>query len=450
MRLQNQNYSMSREIKELFRLGLPIMIGQLGIIILSFADTMMVGRYGTEELAAASFVNNMFNLVIIFSTGFSYGLTPLVGGFFGRGDSRGVGRMLRNSLFVNGRVSLVLMAVMTVLFLNIHRLGQPEDLLPLMRPYFLVLLVSLFFVLLFNAFKQFCDGITDTVTPMCILLCGNLFNIFGNWVLIYGKFGFPELGLLGAGLSTLVSRILMLLGFIVIFFTAKRYKPYRYGFADSAVNSSDMRSLVRMGMPVGLQMGMETASFSLSTVMVGWLGATALAAHQVMLTVGQIGFMMYYGMAAAVAVRASNFKGSSDTVAVRRTVAAGFRIIMAMVAVVAVVMLSLKNYIGFMFTDSSEVALMVSGLVIPFVIYQFGDGLQCNYSNALRGISDVKMVTWYAFIAYFVVSLPSGYFFGFIMDMGLPGIWLSFPLGLTCAGILFQRRFSRTMSLFAR
>ena len=432
--------------KDLLKLGLPIIIGQLGIIILSFADTMMVGRCGTAELAAASFVNNMFNLVIVFATGFSYGLTPVVGNHFGRGESACVGRVLKNALAVNSAAASMLMALMAVLYLNVHRLGQPVELLPLIRPYYIVLLISLLPVLLFNAFKQFADGITDTVTPMCILLGGNVLNVFLNWVLIYGKLGAPSMGLMGAGVATLTSRILMLLSFAVVFFTAKRYSPYVQGFRQSRINKGDFVLLNRMGMPVGLQMGMETASFSLSTIMVGWLGTAALAAHQIMLTVGQLGFMMYYGMAAAVAVMASNQHGQKNLHAVRTTVSAGFRIILAMAAIVSIPLLIFRSSLGFMFTDSAEVAAMVASLVIPFVIYQFGDGLQCNYSNALRGISDVKMVSVYAFIAYFLISLPSAYVFGFVFGWGLTGIWLSFPLGLTSAGLLFYLRFRCSVS----
>ena len=423
------------------------MIGQLGIIILSFADTMMVGRCGTAELGAASFVNNMFNLVIVFSTGFSYGLTPFVGNHYGRGENASVGRVLKNALAVNAVVALGLMALMFILYLNIHRLGQPAELLQLMRPYYIVLLVSLLFVLLFNAFKQFADGITDTVTPMVILLGGNIVNIFLNWILIYGKCGMPRMGLLGAGVATLTARVLMLLCFVVVFFAAKRYRPYVQGFKDSSVNKEDFAALNKMGIPVGLQMGMETASFSLSTIMVGWLGTVALAAHQVMLTVGQLGFMMYYGMAAAVAVRASNFHGQGDMLRVKENVSAGFKIILVMAAAVSIPLLIIRNSLGFLFTDSAEVAAMVAQLVIPFVIYQFGDGLQCNYSNALRGISDVKMVMVYAFIAYFLISLPSAYLFGFVFDWGLTGIWMSFPLGLTSAGLLFWRRYRRSISI---
>lgn len=434
-------YSIRQHYKPLVQLGLPIVIGQLGIIILGFADTLMVGHYSTTSLAAASFVNNMFNLAIIFSTGFSYGLTPIAGMLYGQGNRNAIGKILRNAVSANSTVAIILSALMGLLYLNIEKLGQPQELLPLIRPYFLILLSSLIFVLIFNAFKQFADAITDTRTPMWILISGNLLNIIGNWLLIYGKAGCPEMGLTGAGISTLISRILMVLAFAGIFFFSDKYAPYRTGFIKSRTEKKEFMNLNKLGLPVGLQMGMETASFSLSTVMVGWLGTTALAAHQIMLTIGQLGFMLYYGMAAAVAVRASNFSGQHDIKNVRQSTAAGFRLILGMAVLISIPLFLLRNHIGSWFTDNSEVVVIVSCLVIPFIVYQFGDGLQCNYSNALRGVADVKPMMFFAFLAYFVISLPCGYIFAFKLDMGITGIWLSFPLGLTSAGLMYYLRF---------
>lgn len=433
------------DYRVLLRIGAPIVIGQLGIIILSLADTMMVGRHGTGELAAASFVNNMFNLVIIFGTGFAYGLTPVVGGLFGRKDFFSIGKILKNALMANVVMGVILTAVMYGLYLNIHYMGQPQELLPLMRPYFITLLLSLVFVLIFNAFKQFSEGITDTSLPMWILLGGNVLNIFGNWILIYGKLGAPEMGLLGAGISTLVSRVVMVLIYIGVFFFSNRYDGYRRGFREARFNMEDFKYLNSLGLPVGLQMGMETAAFSMSTVMVGWLGVTALASHQVMMTVGQLGFMVYYGFAAAVAVRISNIGVHGDARELRRVASAGFHLIMAQAVLISVLMIVFRHRIGFWFSDDPSVAAMVAMIVIPFVLYQFGDGLQCNYANALRGVSDVKPLMYNAFIAYFIVSLPAGYLFGFILDLGLVGIWMSYMAGLTTAGILYCVRFySRT------
>ena len=434
--------------KALVSLGLPIVIGQIGVIILGFADTLMIGHHSTAELGAASFVNNVFNLAIIFSTGFSYGLTPIVGGLFGTRQYAPAGQALRNSLLANSLVAFLITLCMSVLYWNVESLGQPEELIPLIKPYYLVLLASLVFVMLFNCFKQFTDGITDTRTAMWILLGGNVLNIFGNYLLIYGKCGLPELGLLGAGISTLFSRMVMVFVFVYIFLRSSRFVRYKVGFLRMGWSKAMFCRLNGLGWPIAFQMGMETASFSLSAIMIGWLGTIALASHQVMLAISQFTFMMYYGMGAAVAVRVSNFNGQRDIVNVRRAAYAGFHMMMALGAVLSLIVFLFRNQLGSWFTDSPEVVTMVTSLIVPFLIYQFGDGLQITFANALRGISDVKPMMLIAFIAYFVISLPVGYLCGFVLDWGIVGVWMAFPFGLTSAGWMLWWRFrSMTQSV---
>lgn len=427
--------------KALIRLGLPIVIGQLGVIILGFADTLMIGHHSTPELGAASFVNNLFTLCIIFSTGFSYGLTPVVGSLYGNRQFPEAGQALRCSLVANVLVALLLTGIMAVVYLNVEHLGQPDELIPLIKPYYLVLLASLVFVMLFNGFKQFTDGITDTKTAMWILLGGNALNIAGNYILINGKLGMPELGLLGAGISTLFSRITMVVVFAWIVLRGRRFLRYRVGFWRLGWSRAMFARLNALGWPVGLQMGMETASFSLSTIMVGWLGTIALASHQIMLTISQFTFMMFYGMGAAVAVRVSNFKGQGDAENVCRSAYAGYHLIVGMSVVLLTIVFSLRGQVGGWFTDSEDVAALVSALFFPFLVYQFGDGLQINFANALRGISDVKPMMFIAFISYFIISLPVGYLCGFVFGWGLVGVWMAFPFGLTSAGLMLWLRF---------
>lgn len=276
-----------------------------------------------------------------------------------------------------------------------------------------------------------------------MLLGGNLLNIVGNWLLIYGNCGFPEMGLLGAGVATLVSRIVMVGCFALYFVIAPRYSAYYKGFVGAKVNCSDFVAINKLGFPVALQITMETASFSLTAVMVGWLGTLALAAHQVMLTVGQLGFMLYYGMAAAITVRVSNYHGMRDLPNLQRAVRAGWGLIIAMAVCVSLLIFASRSYLGIWFANSVEVASAVAALVIPFIVYQFGDGLQCTFSNALRGISEVKQMVVISFIAYVLISLPSAYVLAFVFELGLTGIWWSFPLGLTSAGILFWLNFRK-------
>lgn len=427
--------------KALVNLGVPIVVGQIGNVILNFADTLMIGRYGVDELAAASFVNPMFILIVVFSLGFSYGLTPVVGSLFGRGDKAGTGVMLRNSVAANSVLAVVLLAVAMMFYLNIHRFGQPEELLPYMRSYLLVNIVSLPFMCLFNCFKQFYDGITDTKTPMFIILCGNMLNIFGNWVLIFGNLGMPELGLLGAGVSTMLSRIIMFIAFVLVFFMRGRYRPYRDAFLSARVSKIAFRRLCGLGLPVALQLNMETSAFALSAIFVGWLGVTALAAHQIVFTVSHVLFMVHSGMAAAVAVRVSYFHGQGDRVSVRTTAYSGFHIIMFLAFVLSVPVFLLRNVLGYWFTDSDVVCALVARTVIPLIVYQFGDGLQYTFSNSLRGISCVKPMIWIAFLSYFIVSLPLSWFLGIRLGWGLPGIWWPYPVCLLCAGVMYWKRF---------
>ena len=224
------------------------------MIILSFADTMMVGHHSTSELGAASFVNNIMNLVIITGTGFSYGLTPIVGGLFGRKQLPEAGQALRCSLLANTLATVIMMAALTILYFNLANIGQPDELLPYMRPYYLVLLASLPFVMLFNAFKQFTDSITETRTSMWILLSGNLLNIIGNYILIYGKMGVSEMGVVGAGVSTLVSRIVMVGIFLAVFLCKRSMKQYREGFFSLGWSRQLVRRLTTLGTPIALDL----------------------------------------------------------------------------------------------------------------------------------------------------------------------------------------------------
>lgn len=425
------------------RLGIPIMLGQLGIIVVGFADNIMVGHHSTDELAAASFVNNFFNLVFIAGMGFSYGLTPIIGGHYARKEYAEAGAMLRNSLFINFIVGLILSLFMLFLLLNIHVLKQPEELMPYIVPYYILQLFSVIFAMLFNAFKQFSDGTTDTLTPMFIMLGANVLNIFGNYLLIYGNFGCPELGLTGAGISTLASRILTFGVFCLLFAFRSRYKVYREGFRHSRILADKQKVLLKLGLPVGFQMGVETGSFSLSVIMMGWLGSIALAAHQVVGVITTLGFMIYYGIAAAVAIRVSAYKGRNERREIRHASFAGLHLIAITAAVVMALIIAFRNEMGYLITPEKEVVQLVALLAWPVVLYQIGDGLQILFANALRGITDVRYMAYAAFYCHFGLALPIGYVCGFIFGWGAIGVWCGFPISLTTLGMLLWKRFNR-------
>ena len=428
---------------DLLRIGVPIMIGQMSTIVMGLADTLMVGHYGTNELAAAGFVNNILALLVIGGMGFSYGLTPVVGALLGEGRVHSIAGKLKNGLFACSGVGLLLMLLAGLLLVSLPLLGLPGELLPLIRPYLLLLLLSIMPLMVFNAYKQFSDGIQDTSMPMWIILVANVANVFGNWLLIFGHCGLPEMGLIGAGLATFLSRTLQLVLMAGVFHLSKHYDLYRKDFHETSVTKTDQVELHRIGWPVALQLGMEAASFSISAIYVGWLGATALAAHQIMLTVSQLFFMLYYGMSAAVAVQVSYYRGAGEMEETRKVAASGLHLCWLIALIEGIPLLLLRDKVGMLFTNSTEVVALVAMIVIPFLIFQFGDALQSTYANALRGIARVKAMIWIAFVAYIVISLPLGYIFGFVCSWGLVGIWMAFPFGLTTAGLLYYKEFRR-------
>ena len=431
--------------RELLAIGIPIIIGQLGTIILGFADTLMIGHHSTPELAAAGLVNNIFGLVFVSYMGFTYGLTPIIGRLYGEERTDRIGQKVRNAFCANMLTGCIFTLALIVLYLNLGRIGQPEELLSLIRPYFLVNLASVLFMGIFFTMKQFLDGLGQTKVAMWAMIGGNVINILGNWVLIYGVAGFPELGLLGAGISTLVSRILMALAMVGMLMTGKNFGEYRRDILHSSLTKADFREMNRLGWPVALQLGMESAAFTLSCVMVGWLGTIPLAAHQVMITLSQLFYLVLSGMAAALAIRVSHFMGQKDYAAVRRNAYDGFRLNLLFSLCMGLPVFLLRHQIGGWFNDNMEVQAYVATLIILLMVYQFGDGLQYTFANALRGIACVKPMVLYAFIAYFVISLPLGYTLGFPCGLGILGIWLAFPFGLTIAGEMYRRRFEKEL-----
>lgn len=435
-----------QKIREILKIGIPIMLGQACVIILSFADNIMIGWYGVDDLAASSFVNGIINLFIFTELGFACGLTPVVGSLFGKNDSRGIGAAVKNGLAVNGAVGITGLVVLAIIYAFLDRFGQEPELLPIIRPYFIVVGISTIFALGFNTLKQFSDGICRPVVAMCLLMGGNLLNIFGNWVLIYGKLGFPELGLLGAGLSTLFSRIAMLVVFAAWLMSSKSLKEYYQAFRQLKVSRKGIRRLFSLGYPLALQTGMETSTFTMSAVMAGWLGATTLAAHQVTLTISQICFMLMTGLATAVSVLVSNAYGQNDMKSVRGYASKGYFMILAVSVFFCTAIWIFRFPIVGMFTDSEEVTAIALSLLIVLFTYQFGDGLQLCFCNALRGIQDVKPIMLMAFVSYYLIAIPSAYLLGFKAGLGITGIWMGFPIGLTVAGIFYYIRFRRRTS----
>lgn len=431
--------------KATLRLGFPIAVGQLGVIVVGFADTAMVGHYATDALAAASFVNNLFNLVFFVLMGYSFGLTPLVSSLYGRGQHRRVGALLKDGLCAASLFGGVVLLAMGVLYFFLGHLGQPPELLGLIRPYYLIILSSMVFVCLFNVLRQFTDGITDTAIGMWALLAGNVLNVLGNWLLIDGVGPFPEMGLMGAGTSTLLSRVLMVVVLGAFILRRKAYKLYRQGFAAGRASRREMAYVHRQSYPVALQMGMETGAFTASAVMAGWLGTVELAGYQVLMTIGTLGFLFYYSFGSGASIRVASFAGTDNWDGVRSASRAGCHILCALAACASLAIFFFAEPLAAVFsTDPRVIALTVS-LVGPLVLYQFGDAMQICFANSLRGTGRVLSMMWVAFFSYVCLCVPCGYLWAFPCGLGLHGIFLAFSAGLFTAGALFFRQFRRVL-----
>lgn len=429
----------------ILRLGMPILVGQLGQILVGFADSAMVGHYSTDALAAASFVNNIFNIAILMCLGFTYGLTPLIGALYSASRNDDIGATLRRGVYLNFLFSMLITLLMGILYFNVDKLGQPEHLLPLIRPYFLIYLSSVVAISLFQTFAQTSYAINSSMMPMWVVLICNLVNIGGNYLLIYGNCGFPEMGLIGAGIATFISRWAALVVIVAIFLMVKRYQPYRASLLHPGKRGYNVSAVWRKSFPVSLQMGLETASFSIAAVMAGWLGANELASFQIFVTIGTLGFCIYYGMAAAVSVLVANASTCRDAEHHMRAIAwSGYVIILILAVLSSTLFLSLGADLISVFTDDAVVVAMTASVIVPLVIYQLGDATQINFANALRGTGNVAPMVWIAFFSYIVIGIPATYFMAFVLGWGIVGIALSFSVPLFTAGVLFLYTFLRS------
>lgn len=433
------------KVREILKIGVPIMLGQACVIILAFADNIMIGWHSVNELAASSFVNNVMNFFILTELGFASGMTPIIGAFHGNGNVKGVGTTVRNGLLVNGIIGLIGLVLLAVIYLFIDSFGQKPELLPLIRPYFVIVGISIIFALGFNVLKQFTDGICKPVVSMLFLMGGNVLNIFGNWVLIYGKLGCPELGLMGAGLSTLISRILMLLCFVLYIFKSEQFKAYAQAIKEALFSRVKMRHIFNMGYPVAIQMGLEASTFSFSAIMVGWISVTALAAHQVAITISQLFFLMMQGLSFALSILVSNCYGIKDYAGIHAYVKRGILMIFGTSLSLSILLYIFRYPAVGMFTDSPEVAEIAVVLFYVLFAYQIGDGIQLCFANVLRGLQDVKPIMYAAFVSYYLIAIPVAYVLGFKAGLGAVGVWLGFPIGLTLAGLFFYARYRSDM-----
>lgn len=429
----------------LLKLGLPVLVTQLGVILVNFADTMMVGAYGLNELAASAFVNSLFIIVTVMLMGFGGGVTPLIGALYGKGDHEEGGKMLRGALQVNLILSVCFMVIMGGLYFFLDCFGQDEELLPIARKYYLILLGTLLPMAVFNCFQQTANGTTDTATPMWIILGADILNIGGNYLLIFGKFGFPELGLTGAGISTLTARMLAAVAIVLTLACRKRYNIYWRSMRRLHAGKERRYKVWVTSYPLMIQSGVECGLWSMGAVASGWFGKVQLAAYQVVNTISQLGFMTYMSIGWATSIRVANFTGVGNVEGIRRISRAGLHIVLAMATFASLIFFFFTKDLVHLFTPDAEVALAAVPLIIPLILYQYCDGAQLTYVNALRGTSVVKPLLWISTVSYLVVGIPVLLLFGVAFGWETEGVYYSFSVALLTATILLVTTFRRVL-----
>lgn len=438
------------EYSSLIRLGFPVLLTQLGVIMVAFADTMMVGAYGVRELAAAAFVNSLYLIPLVMLMGLAAGITPLVGALFGRGDVREPGRVARAGIQINVIVALAFTAVMGVIYFFLDRFGQPEELLPLIREYYLIVLFTMLPMSVFNTFQQTCNGFNDTQMPMWMILGANVLNICGNWLLIFGHCGMPEMGLAGAGWSTLVSRYAAAFGIVLFFFSRRRYRPYTAGFRSKDSLGALRRRIWTTSYPVMIQSGVECLLWSFGAIVSGWFGKIQLAAFQVVNTIAQLGFMTYISFGTAASIRVANYTGQSDWRGVRRIAFAGLHLNLLLSTFASLVFLLAGHWLVGCFTSDAGVIASAMNLIVPLVVYQYVDAIQLTYCNAIRGTSKVKPLLFISVCTYIVIGLPVLYLFAKVFDWGNVGVYYSFDVALLVASVLATLIFYRIVRRLER
>lgn len=433
--------SWKRHARRLLQMALPVMLSNLGHVLVGTADSMMVGQLGKVQLAAVSLGNSLLVLPLMFGLGLSYGLTPLVAAADSRGNKQRIANLLKHSLLVNLLASVVLAGLLMLVLPFLDDMDQPPAVVAIAGPYLSIVAGSLIPMMVFQAFKQFAEGLGYTRQAMYITLGSNGINVFFNYLLIYGKWGFPELGLAGAGWATLLSRILMVVAMAYYCHKSPLFAAYRQYFSLKRFKKKMSIKLVRLGVPMGLQFIFEVGAFSGAVIMAGWIGDTAQAAHQIAINLAAMSYMIASGLSAAATVQVGNLLGRNDIGGLRTAAITAAVLVLGMQTLFALLFLLGRNFLPTLYVNNEQVIEVASGLLVIAAFFQLSDGVQVVGLGALRGMEDVRIPTWVTLFAYWGMALPLGYVLCFILNMGISGIWWGLLIGLTIAALLLAARF---------
>ena len=411
----------------------------------------MVGQLGAAELAAVSLGNSFFFIAMSLGIGFASAITPLVAEADSAKNNLGVKNALKHGLILCSILSVLLYLLMLLAIPVIHYMKQPLEVVELAIPYLYIISISIIPLVVFEALKRFSDGLSNTKYPMYATIAANIINIIINYLLIFGSFGFPKLGIVGAGIGTLVSRIIMIFFLSLIFMKKEKFKPYVLNIKFRIVDSLIFKKIINIGFPSALQMLFEVGIFTAAIWMSGVLGKNFQAANQIAFNLSAMTFMVGVGLSVAAMIRVGNQKGLSDFIELRRIAFSVFMLTVLIEMFFAVMFLVFRDWLPTIYLDTenlsktlenTEVILIASKLLLIVALFQIFDGLQVVILGALRGMQDVKIPTIITFVSYWLIGFPISFYLGIYTPLKSTGIWIGLLISLVCASIMLYLRFN--------
>lgn len=438
------------QYQKLLKLGVPVILSQIGIFSVQIFDNAMVGSLGALPLAAISFSISVFMVMFLGITGLSMSITPLIGEAFAQGKKKIVSSYLFNALLLFTVISVLAMLVLLAIIPFLYCLGQPVEVVDAALPYYRHLAWSIIPYMMFCCFERFWEGIGNTKVNMTIVIIANLINIFLNWLLIFGNWSFPRMEAAGAGLATLISRMCMAVFAFIWFAVIPKYRGYLKFFTVRNIRWATNRTLLKMGLPISFQFTTEGITITFTAIMVGWFGTAAIAANQITMTVSGLVFMVALGLSAATTICISHEYGQRNIAQMRKVSIASLHLVAAWSVLLAIVFLLFGENIVRIFNDEPEVVAIALQLLMFYSCVILFDGLQDVSVSQLRGIQDVKTLMPISVLCYGVIQLPLGYFLAFVLNIGVLGIYTGLGIALIIAFTLFRLRFLKQLKLMER
>ncbi len=418
------------------------MLGQLGHILVGFADSVMVGELGAAPLAAVSLANSLAFIAFSIGIGFTLAITPLIAEADAENNVENGKSYFQHGIIMSFALGIVLCCVLLLIKPFMFQMDQPREVVEHALPYFDIITFSMIPMLLFQAYKQFADGMSYTKYAMRAAIYANLINVGLNYLLIYGKFGFPRLELIGAGLGTLISRLCML-GIIIYMVHSKKVFSALVGrIRFSIIKKKVLKKVFSLGFPSALQMFFETGLFASGIILAGMIGTNAQAASQISLNLATMTYMIGVGLGVTATVRVGNQKGLKSYKDLRRIGMSLFFLMIIIDVFFAIGFIALKDILPTAYIEDEEVLRIASTLLIVAGLFQISDGIQVVFLGALRGLQDVMIPMLITFVSFWVIGFPICYYLGLKTDLEALGIWIGLLVGLTASAFMLYLRFN--------